>query len=35
MVAFFHLFYILLRGYSGIYKNKGTFLWNFVSEFGL
>ena len=30
MGAFFHPSYTVLKGNSGISKNKGTFLWNFV-----
>ena len=28
--ASFHLSYTVLQGISGIYKDKGTSLWNFV-----
>ena len=31
----FHLSYIVLQGNSGILKNKGTYLRNFVSNSGL
>ena len=33
--ASFHLSYTVLRGNSGICKNKGTSLWNFVLNSGL
>ena len=35
MGASFHLSYTLLKGNSGIFKNMGTFLWNFVQNSGL
>jgi len=35
MGAFFHLSYTVLKGNSGISKNKGTSLWNFVPNCGL
>jgi len=34
MGASFHLSNILLKGNSGIIKNTGTFLWNFVQNSG-
>ena len=35
MGASFHLFYTVLKGNSGILKDKGTSLWNFVPNYGL
>jgi len=35
MGASFHLSYTVLKGNSGISKNKGTSLWNFGPNFGL
>ena len=33
--AYFHLAYTVFKGNSGIFKNKGTSLWNFVPNSGL
>jgi len=33
--ASFHLSYTALKRNSGIFKNNGTFLWNFVQNSGL
>jgi len=33
--ASFHLSYTVLKGNSGIFRNKGTSLWNFVPNSGL
>jgi len=33
--AFFDQSYTVFQGKSGIYKNKGTFLWNFALNSGL
>jgi len=35
MVASFYFSYTVLKGNLGIFKNKGTFLWNFVPNSGL
>jgi len=35
IIAFFRLSYTVLKGKWGIFKNKGTSLWNFVPNFGL
>ena len=35
MKAFFNQSYTVLQGISGIYKNKGTSLWNFFLNSGL
>jgi len=35
MGASFHLSYMILKGNSGISKNKGISLWNFVPNSGL
>jgi len=32
MGASFHLSYTVLKGNSGIFRSKGTFLWNFVQN---
>ena len=35
MGASFHLSHTVLKGNSGVFKNKGTSLWNFVTGSGL